>query len=283
MYLGAEKAGIDLEKYKNAPFRVGELMFDDKSFSRIKGKTDELFSVLFHRRFALPELAYSESTIFPEKALSAKNLAAKLHISLIADVRNTMFMSGINPIPLDYWETIAPVMKKSADQHEIIAGHTLKGPMKHYWGRDSRIVGRDRPFSLFLATGIPFEVTEELGTEGWYFLSDEDARAVQEGRLKNRGRNVVIRSSTSLKGDSFVSMDENLEDMFAFKRRMIPDLKDVPYVDGEIPAVFAWYPTAGKAVLWNVQESPQSFRIMRNGEVIRSLEVGGLDSELINC
>jgi hypothetical protein len=31
----------------------------------VKGKTDELFSALMHRRFARPELAYSEKTAFP--------------------------------------------------------------------------------------------------------------------------------------------------------------------------------------------------------------------------
>ena len=51
MYLGAEKAGIRLADYADVPFRVGEFMFDDESFNPVKGKTDELFSSLFHRRF----------------------------------------------------------------------------------------------------------------------------------------------------------------------------------------------------------------------------------------
>ncbi len=57
MYLGAEKAGIRFQDYPHAPVRVGELMFDDRSFSPIKGKTDELFSVLFHRRFVPPAVS----------------------------------------------------------------------------------------------------------------------------------------------------------------------------------------------------------------------------------
>ena len=62
MYLGAEKAGIRLADYHRSPFRVGELMFADTSFGPVKGKTDELFSVLFHRRFVGPENAWSETT-----------------------------------------------------------------------------------------------------------------------------------------------------------------------------------------------------------------------------
>ncbi|MBC8179908.1 hypothetical protein H8E88_02180 [candidate division KSB1 bacterium] len=167
MYLGAEKAGIALDKYQDVPFRVGELMFGDKSFGKVKGKTDELFSSLFHRRFVKPEMAYSESTTYPQDALSAKNMAAKLSVSLLSDVRNTMFMSGIQPFPIDYWKTLAPAMKKNAQLHEEIAGLTSKGPFKHFWGWDSRLVGTDKPFSLFLASGIPFEVIDDVTKDGW--------------------------------------------------------------------------------------------------------------------
>jgi hypothetical protein len=60
---------------------------------------DELFSVLFHRRFADPQRCYSETTAFPADRLSAANMAAKLVISTLADVRHTMFMSGLTPFP----------------------------------------------------------------------------------------------------------------------------------------------------------------------------------------
>ncbi len=47
MYLGAEKAGIRLEDYVRAPFRVGELMFDDASFGSVKGQCRlEIHSVM---------------------------------------------------------------------------------------------------------------------------------------------------------------------------------------------------------------------------------------------
>src|SRR5690606_35265332 len=122
MYLGAEKAGIRLTDYSNVPVRVGELMFDDKSFAPVKGKTDELFSVLFHRRFIAPERAFSETTAFPSDKLSAANMAAKLTISTIADVRNTMYMSGVTPFPVTHWETLAPAMKHQSKLHDALAG-----------------------------------------------------------------------------------------------------------------------------------------------------------------
>jgi hypothetical protein len=127
MYLGSEKAGIRLDDYKGSLFRVGELMFEDKSFNPVKGKTDELFSALFHRRFVTSEMAFSETTAYPADKLSAKNMAAKLHISTIADIRNTMMMSGLEPFPFTHWETLAPAMKKATAIHQKIAGQNYRG------------------------------------------------------------------------------------------------------------------------------------------------------------
>ncbi len=152
MYFGAEKAGIRLSDYRGVPFRVGEMMFDDKSFGQLKNKTAELFSCLFHRRFAPPDWAYSETTAYPSDRLSARNMAGKLAVSTIADVRNSMFMSGVTAFPNAHWDVLAPAMRKHARIHEQLAGHVPRGPFKHYWGEASRFVGDDNPFSLFLAS-----------------------------------------------------------------------------------------------------------------------------------
>ena len=282
MYFGAEKSGIDLSKYQDVPFRVGEMMFGDKDFGRIKGKTDELFSALFHMRFIKPELAYSESTTYPQDALSAKNMAAKLSVSLFSDVRNTMFMSGLHPFPVEYWKTLAPAMKKSARIHEEIAGLNPKGPFKHFWGWDSRLVGKDQPFSLFLASGIPFEVVDEVTKDGWIFLSNEDAKSVVEGRVVAYNNNLVVQKEAEVVGDDFIQLEETMDDIFAFKKSIIPKLKNIPYVEGDAPVIFSWYPTAGKALLWNVNEVKQSFKIILNEKVLHEVSIDGLDVTLIS-
>lgn len=282
MYFGAEKSGIALDKYRNVPFRVGEMMFGDKDFGKVKGKTDELFSALFHMRFARPELAYSETTAYPQDALSAKNMAAKLTVSLFTDVRNTMFMSGLQPFPITHWETLAPAMKKSARIHEEIAGLKPKGPFKHFWGWDSRLVGNDKPFSLFLALGIPFEVVDEVTNDGWVFLSNEDAKSVVEGRVVPKGKNLVVRREAEVVGESFIEMGETIESLFSFKKRVIQTLKNIPYVDGDSPAIFSWYPNAGKGLVWNVNENKEIYEIVLNGKVIQSVGVEGLDVALIS-
>ncbi len=281
MYLGSEKAGIDLNKYKNVPFRVGEMMFGDKSFGKIKGKTDELFSALFHKRFIKPELAYSESTTYPEDALSAKNMAAKLNVSLISDVRNTMFMSGLNPFPIEYWKVLSPAMKNNAQIHQAIAGHKPKGPLKHFWGWESRLLGEDKPFSLFLALGIPFEVVDEIPDEGWVFLSNEDATAFDKGRIQSKNKNLVVRNEAKVKGERFIQINETLEVLFALKKSILPFLKDIPYVRENLPVIFSWYPSANKALLWNVGEENQKFTIILNDKIIKNVKLNGLDIALI--
>jgi hypothetical protein len=282
MYFGAEKSGIALDKYQNVPFRVGEMMFGDKDFGRVKGKTDELFSALFHMRFIKPELAYSESTAYPADKLSAKNMAAKLTISLLTDVRNTMFMSGLQPFPIEHWKTLAPAMKKSAQIHEEIAGLKPSGPFKHFWGWDSRLVGKDQPFSLFLASGIPFEVIDDVTNDGWIFLSNEDAKSIVEGRLAAKNNNLVVRKEAKIRDDNFIELDETLGDIIAFKKSIIPTLNNIPYVEGDTPVIFSWYPTAGKALLWNVNEERQNYSIKRGDKILQSVVVDGLDVALIS-
>lgn len=247
MYLGAEKAGIRLEDYRGVPFRVGELMFSDSAFDRLKGKTDELFSVLFHRRFAAPELAYSETTAFPAEKLSAANMAAKFVISTLADVRNTMMMSGLTPFPASHWEVLAPAMRRQAALHAEMAGHKPAGPFKHFWGEHSRYVGDDKPYSLFLAAGVPYEVCDRLPTDGWTFLSDADA----QGSLHSPGTELVTRRD----------VPETLDDLFALKRRILPSLAEFPYVEEAQPAVCCWLPTARRVLLWNLSNTPQSFTV----------------------
>ncbi|MBI5084225.1 MAG: hypothetical protein HZB13_06465 [Acidobacteria bacterium] len=248
MYLGAEKAGIRLSDYSNVPFRVGELMFRDRDFTPVKGKTDELFSALFHRRFTPPELAYSESTAFPANELSAPNLAAKLAVSTLADVRHTMFMSGLTPFPRAHWEVLKPAIQSHRTRHRKFAGLAPQGPFKHFWGEASRYAGDDKPYSLFLAAGVPFEVCHALPAEGHVFLSDADALT-------------GTRSAATLVSRAVVP--ETLADLFRLKARFRPSFEasSVPFVLDEKPAVLAWFPSARAALLWNLSERPESFAI----------------------
>jgi hypothetical protein len=280
MYLGSEKAGIRLDDYKESAFRVGEFMFSDDNFSPVKGKTDELFSSLFHRRFVNPEKAFSETTAYPANKLSAVNMAAKLHISTISDVRNTMMMSGLDPFPFSHWSTLAPAMKKAATMHEKTAGQKPRGPFKHYWGERSRMVGDDRPYSLFLASGIPFEVTDTPASEGWTFLSDFDVQDVNSGTLKSKGTKFIYGSNEDKKLSGLRFVPENSNEIFAFKHEIIPLLNGVPYVMEDKPVVCSWYPEIKAVLLWNLSENKEYFTA-RLDDKANTVEIKGLDSELV--
>jgi len=280
MYLGAEKAGIRLRDYRRVPARVGELMFDDASFGRVKGKTDELFSVLFHRRFVEPDRAFSETTAYPADKLSAANLAAKLTVSTIADVRHTMFMSGLTPFPRSHWTTLGPAMREQARQHELVAGHRPRGPFKHLWGETQRYVGDDQPFSLWLATGVPFEVVESPAREGWNFLSDFDARELPPSRSAVSGQ-LVCRNLPAAAGQNLEVIPETLDTLFAFKRRIRASLANVPVVEEETPVVCAWYPSAKRVLLWNLLPEPRRVTISFRGRQ-RAVELGPLGSVVLD-
>ena len=81
--------------------------------------------------------------------------------------------------PKDHWPPLAPAIQHHAKLHPVIAGHAPRGPLKHFWGEASRYVGDDNPYSLFLALGIPFEVTQRAG-QRWFHLPLRRRR--QDGR-----------------------------------------------------------------------------------------------------
>jgi hypothetical protein len=280
MYLGSEKAGIRLTDYRDVPFRVGELMFDDRSFAPVKGKTNELFSCLFHRRFASPERAYSETTAWPPDKLSAPNMAAKLAVSTLSDVRNTMFMSGNTTFPRPHWPVLGEAMKKNAAIHRELAGHTPRGPFKHFWGEVSRYVADDNPYSLFLALGVPFEVASDLMGEGWAFLSNFDAKAVASREIPAGKAQLIHRPEAGIQIENGQAVEESLEAMFAWRREILPSLSQYPYVEQESAVVCGWYPTARAVLLWNLLEQEVDLTV-RWHEEQHPVRLGALGIEIL--
>lgn len=280
MFMGSEKAGIRLTDYAGVPVRVGEGMFDDRSFGTAKGKTDELFSALFHRRFIAPSLSWSETTAYPCDQLSAAHMAAKLVVSTLADVRHTLFMSGLDPFPKAHWERLGPEMRRQASFHKILAGHRPRGPFKHYWGERERWVGEDRPFSLFLATGVPFEVTSQPAAGGWTFLGNFDAQAVSQGQLKSRGTVFICRPEAAGAATIGRAVPESLEGLFEFKHQLRQQLASTPHLLEDAPAVCAWYPAAHSVLLWNLTAAKRTLTVTLKGRQW-PVEVGPLGSELL--
>jgi len=209
-----------------------------------------------------------------------RNMAAKLVVSTLADVRHSMFMSGVTPFARSHWETLAPAMKTQAALHARLAGHKPRGPFKHFWGEHSRWVGDDRPFSLFLASGVPFEVTDKPARDGWTFLSDFDARAVADGELVTAGTTFVHRPASGAQLAATDTLTESLESLFAFKSRIAPELEHVAHVAENEPVVCAWYPTARAVLLWNLSEQTKTLTV-KHRSVRREVVVPALGTSLL--
>ena len=234
MYFGAEKAGIRLSDYRDVPCRVGELMFNARRLRPGEREGPTSCSACSSTAVSLPRSGpIARRPAYPADKLSAANMAAKLVVSTICDVRHTMYMSGVTAFPRTHWQTLAPAMRRQAEQHATLAGHRPRGPWKHFWGEASRYVGTDQPYSLFLACGVPFEVTDTPAADGWTFLSEADARWVSAGKLRSAGTTLVV-TARSLASDAFV-VPEKLADLFALKREIQSKLGGTPYVEQEVP------------------------------------------------
>jgi len=276
MYMGSERAGIRLPSYRDKLFRVGEMMFSDEAYNQTVNKTRELFSVLMHRRFSLPGRSFSETTNYPDDALCKENMASKLATSTFADVRNTMFMCDN---PADYWPYYTPKMKKERRYQEILKNHPAKGPFKHFWGIAGRYLIGEISYSLFLATGVPFEVCSELSDNGWTFLGDNDARSLERGEIASPGTKCF--AWTASETGRFDKLDETFESLFAFRRSILPQLKEakIPYIEEEVPIVLGWYPDANAVLLWNVERTAVTVHL-RRGENVSAVEIPALETAL---
>jgi hypothetical protein len=154
------------------------------------------------------------------------------------------------------------VMYLGAEKAGIRLRDYRRGPFKHFWGEAERLVGEDRPFSLWLALGIPFEVVDRPSTEGWTFLSDFDLRELAGVRPPRRSR-WVARQAPAPNTTPVEVVPETLTDLFAFKRRIADRLGEVPHLAEEEPAVCAWYPSAGKVVVWNLSEQARTLTLVQ--------------------
>jgi hypothetical protein len=163
-----------------------------------------------------------------------------------------MFMSGLTPFPGAHWAVLQPAMRAQAALHANYAGLSPSGPFQHYWGEASRYVGDDKPYSLFLAAGVPFSVCETPPDKGWVFLSDADATS----GLRSRATVVWRRTRP-----------ETLRDMFALKGSIRGELEaaGTPFVLEDSPAVLAWYPEARAALVWNLSAQAARLTVRARG------------------
>lgn len=112
MHNGDRRHGVDInrikKRYPNALFRVGEGHFEDASFTHPLAGDAIAHSIRAHlRAIGSTENAFSESTVYPENALSPEHLVQKLRLEISLGLRNLFLMSGLFFLDEPYWQAIA--------------------------------------------------------------------------------------------------------------------------------------------------------------------------------
>ena len=131
MHNGDARHGVDIARlaaaFPNLLLRVGEAHFEDASFTHPLAERSIENSIRTHvQRLGNAQNAFSESTVYPENALSPENLVQKLRIEIRAGLRNLYLMSGFFFLAEPYWQAIA----KAREQLEALAENTASDPGK---------------------------------------------------------------------------------------------------------------------------------------------------------
>ena len=131
MHNGDARHGVDIARlaaaFPNLLLRVGEAHFEDASFTHPLAERSIENSIRTHmQRLGNVQNAFSESTVYPENALSPENLVQKLRIEIRAGLRNLYLMSGFFFLAEPYWQAIA----KAREQLEALAENTASDPGK---------------------------------------------------------------------------------------------------------------------------------------------------------
>ena len=112
MHNGDRRHGVDIARIRQAfpdlLVRVGEAHFENASFTQAGAEQAITRSISTHLRLVgNVQNAFSESTVYPENALSPENLVQKLRIEIRAGLRNLYLMSGFFFLAEPYWQAIA--------------------------------------------------------------------------------------------------------------------------------------------------------------------------------
>jgi len=177
MHLGDERQGIDVAAIKkripDCLFRVGEFHFGDGNFGTPEGKASEWFSILYHLDVMGREHAYSETTIFPARALSPENFIFKAKLALMAGIPNLLFMSGTWLITEEYWQRLGAELPALEELEKACSISEREYPIHIAYGTRGH-AEEVKPILLPILAGLPVKPVrvseEESATSGAYCL-----------------------------------------------------------------------------------------------------------------
>ncbi|MBP7934121.1 MAG: hypothetical protein KA354_05675 [Phycisphaerae bacterium] len=76
-------------------------------------------------------------------------------------------------------------------------------------------------------------------------------------------------------------MRDSLRELFDLKRRLLPRLGDIPFVEEDKAVVCAWYPAVRAVLLWNLAEQRETVTL-KFRESRRPVTMDSPDVELVS-
>ncbi|MBP1991048.1 hypothetical protein [Paenibacillus eucommiae] len=303
MHLGDEHQGIDISAIKNrlpqCMFRVGEYHFNDTDFGTPEGKASELFSILFHLDAMGREYAFSETTVFPARALSHANLIYKVKLELAAGIPNILFMSGTWLITEDYWQALAAELPALQQLEQEIAAYERSYPVHLVYGTygHNEVV---QPYFLPLLAGLPakpvkardrnrdseaecllffggYELTpewEQQFTSYKRIIMDQTAFERNKHKLENMNTNT---SMTSLEiWDYQLGSSPKKEEIVLLQELLAGETTTYPLLKAGSDITLLWLPESESVILLNLKDEPNRGTLSYRGGS-REVVLGPLD------
>ncbi|MDI4647354.1 hypothetical protein [Cohnella hashimotonis] len=279
MHFGDERHGIDIpairDRIPDALFRVGELQFNDGSFTKPYAKAEEMLGIAYHLNFLDKRLAHSESTIFPPRSLKEHNLVYKAKMAIASGLENVLFMSGTWVLEESYWKAIADALPVLRELDAATAGAARSYPVHLAYGTHGAYAEPIVPTSLPVLAGLPVKPVraDQRSEDGQLllFFGDYELTAAWEKKLSSY-REVIFDRTAALKNkvalDRLMPGAANLkiwdyktttrpteEEILSLQRRIGED-------DGQFPRVvdgsnigLIWLKETGKVILYNLLET----------------------------
>jgi len=200
MHLGDERQGVDVDAIKrripNCMFRVGEFHFSDDSFGTPEGKASELFSMLYHLDVMGRERAFSETTIFPARALNHANFIFKTKLALLVGIPNVLFMSGTWLITDDYWHSLASALPTLEALERGCSLSERSYPIHQAYGTKG-YAEEASPNVLPILAGLPVKPVRSYGAgaDCLLFFGDYELTTEWEQRLSFYGTIIMDRTA----------------------------------------------------------------------------------------
>jgi hypothetical protein len=272
-----ERHGIDLKDIQNSMrecmIRVGECGFDDQSFGNPYGKAFLLSSLLFHKSQVLRNNSvFSETTVFPPRALKPENLIYKAKLELTYKIDNIFVMSGTWVIDESYWRLWSDELPAMKLIHEACSQGHLSYPVHIVKGTHGAYGEKIMQSTLPLLAGLPAIPARACDTlEGGEILcAFGDYRLGEDWRRKFKGYKLVILDTKAAETNEDVISDTSYSNVYCWQNEVAinPDQRegaelqriiddacvDFPRLTDGFNAGLAWLKNINKIILYNMEE-----------------------------